>query len=96
MQGPIGTTDGFSGYGFTSLPDVGVLQVSDDSITWHDVVTLAPMYRSQGGYFVRTNAFPATTGNGWRVKNADGTCCYEGQGGGGLKEWHVGSAAKID
>ena len=96
MQGPIGTTDGFSGYGFTSLPDVGVLQVSDDSITWHDVVTLAPMYRSQGGYFVRTNAFPATTGNGWRVKNVDGTCCYEGQGGGGLKEWHVGSAAKID
>ena len=97
MQGPMETTDGFSGYGFTPLPDVGVLQVSDDSITWRDVVRLAPMYRSQGGYFVRTNAFPATPGKGWRVKYPDGSCSYEGQSGGaGIKEWHVGSAAKID
>ena len=96
MQGPIGKSDGFSGYGFTPLPDIGMLQVSDDSITWHDVVRLAPMYRSQGGYFVRTNAFPATKGKGWRVRHADGSCSYEGQAGGGLKEWHVGSASKID
>ena len=89
MQGPMQTTGGFCGYGFTPLPDVGVLQASDDSLTWRDVVTLAPMYRSQGGYFVRTNAFPATDGRYWRVRYADGTA-------GDLKEWHVGSAAKID
>ena len=97
MQGPIEATGGFSGYGFTSLPDVGMLQVSDDSVSWHDVVCLSPMYRSQGGYFVRTNAFPATTGKGWRVKHADGSCSYEQQSSGaGIKEWHLGSAAKID
>ena len=89
MQGPIQTADCFSGYGFTPLPDVGVLQASDDSLTWRYVVTLAPMYRSQGGYFVRTNAFPATSGRYWRVRYAEGTT-------GDLKEWHVGSAAKLD
>lgn len=89
MQGPMQTAGDFNGYGFTPLPDVGVLQASDDSLTWRDVVTLAPMYSSQGGYFVRTNTFPATDGRYWRVKYADDTA-------GNLKEWHVGNAAKID
>lgn len=89
MQGPLPHTGDFCGYGFTPQSDVGVLQASDDSLTWRDVVTLAPMYRSQGGYFVRTNAFPATEGRYWRVKYAEGAD-------GNLKEWHVGSAAKLD
>ena len=76
----------FSGYGFETLPDIGTLQVSDDSTTWRDVVTLQPMYRSQGGYFVRTNAFPATEGRYWRIN-------YTGDV--RLKEWHVGSEAKL-
>ena len=59
MQGPL-PGEGFSGYGFKALPDIGTLQVSDDSTEWRDVVTLQPMYASQGGYFVRTNAFPPT------------------------------------
>lgn len=104
MQGPLAphATNGgrggsdFCGYGFTLLPNVGILQVSDDSTNWHDVVSLAPMYRSQGGYFVRTNAFPATTGSCWRIKHTDGSYSYEGQGGNDLVEWHVGSAAKMD
>lgn len=88
MQGPIAAQPGtFSGYGFTPLPNVGALQVSDDSITWRHVATLQPMYRSQGGYYVRTNAFPATAGRYWRIDYAD-----EAR----LKEWHVGSAAKLD
>jgi hypothetical protein len=77
----------FTGYGFEMLPDIGTLQVSDDSTTWRDVVTLQPMYRSQGGYFVRTNAFPATEGRYWRIN-------YTGDA--RLKEWHVGSAARLD
>lgn len=77
----------FTGYGFTTLPDIGTLQVSDDSTAWRDVVTLQPMYRSQGGYFVRTNAFPATEGRYWRINYAGDTK---------LKDWHVGSEAKLD
>ena len=89
MQGPLPlpASGGFTGYGFTELPDVGILQVSSDSIVWRDVVTLQPMYRSQGGYYVRTNAFPATAGRYWRVN-------YTGEA--RLKEWHVGSAALYD
>ena len=88
MQGPLETAHGeFSGYGFTPLPDIGSLQVSDDSISWHDVVTLKPMYRSQGGYFVRTNSFPATSGRFWRIN-------YTGEA--RLKDWHIGSEAMLD
>ena len=88
MQGPLAAPSGvFTGYGFSPLPDIGTLQVSDDSIVWRDVVSLQPMYRSQGGYFVRTNAFPATEGRYWRVN-------YTGEA--RLKDWHVGSDAKLD
>ena len=98
MQGPIVSEKGivksekfataeFTGYGFETLPDIGTLQVSNDSLSWRDVVTLQPMYRSQGGYFVRTNAFPATEGRYWRINYTGDTR---------LKEWHVGSAPKLD
>ena len=88
MQGPIETVHGsFSGYGFTHRPDIGTLQVSDDSTTWRDVVSLQPMYNSQGGYFVRTNAFPDTKGRYWRIN-------YAGEV--SLKDWHIGSEALYD
>ena len=87
MQGPLSASTEFTGYGFETLPDIGTLQVSDDSTTWRDVVTLQPMYRSQGGYFVRTNAFPATEGRYWRINYTGDTK---------LKDWHVGSEAKLD
>ena len=87
MQGPVSATAEFTGYGFETLPDIGMLQVSDDSTTWRDVVTLQPMYRSQGGYFVRTNAFPATEGRYWRINYTGDTK---------LKEWHVGNQAMLD
>jgi hypothetical protein len=98
MQGPgiVGGDGGFSGYGFKALPDVGMLQTSDDSISWSDVVTLQPMYRSQGGYPVRTNAFPATAGRYWRVKHDNGTIDYEGQSSGNIREWHIGDEALLD
>lgn len=98
MQGPglVGDDGSFSGYGFKSLPDVGTLQVSDDSISWRDVVTLQPMYRSLGGYPVRTNAFPATAGRFWRIRHYDGTFDYEGQASGDIREWRVGDEALLD
>lgn len=87
MQGPLSASVDFTGYGFETLPDIGTLQVSDDSTTWRDVVTLQPMYRSQGGYFVRTNSFPATEGRYWRINYTGDTR---------LKDWYVGSAPKLD
>ena len=86
MQEP-GKSKTFIGAKFVTLPDIGVLQVSDDSITWRDVVNLQHMYSSQGGYTIRTNAFPATKGKYWRIN-------YFGDI--RLKEWNVGSEAKAD
>lgn len=77
----------FTGYGFNTLPDIGTLQVSNDSMEWCDLIRLKPMYSSQGGYYLRTNAFPATEGRFWRIH-------YTGEK--RLKEWHVGSEAKLD
>lgn len=86
MQEP-GMSKTFIGAKFVTLPDIGVLQVSDDSITWRDVVNLQHMYSSQGGFPIRTNAFPATKGKYWRVN-------YFGDI--RLKEWSIGSEAKAD
>lgn len=86
MQEP-GKSKSFIGAKFVTLPDIGVLQVSDDSVTWKDVVNIRHMYSSQGGYPIRTNAFPATKGKYWRVK-------YFGDI--RLKEWSIGSEAKAD
>lgn len=86
MQKP-GPRGVFGGYGWVDLPQVGTLQASDDSVTWRDILTIEPMYRSQGGYFRRTNAFPATAARYWRV-NYTGTAR--------LREWAVGEEAMLD
>ena len=86
MQEP-GKSKSFIGAKFVTLPDIGVLQVSDDSITWTDVVNIQHMYSSQGGYPIRTNAFPATKGKYWRIN-------YFGDI--RLKEWSIDSEAKAD
>ena len=98
MQGPglVGDDGSFSGYGFKTLSDVGILQMSDDSLKWHDVLTLQPMYRSQGVFPLRTNAFPATAGRYWRIKHNNGTFDYEGQASGDIREWSVGKEALLD
>ncbi|MBO7591856.1 MAG: hypothetical protein J6T00_00595 [Bacteroidaceae bacterium] len=91
MQRPTDKTasaGAFSGYGFETLPDVGVLQTSNDSITWRDVVSLEPMYNSQGGYRIRTTAFQPTEGHYWRVRYTEGSRP--------LTWWYVGSEPKMD
>lgn len=88
MQRPHkGSEPGFQGYGFISRPDIGVLQASNDSITWRDIIPLSHMYSSQGGYPIRTNSFPAVAARYWRIK-------YNGSD--TLRSWHLGGAAKMD
>ena len=87
MQRPGDPPGTFGGYGFVSLPDIGVLQASNDSVTWRDVTSLRPMYNSQGGYRIRTTAFPATEGRYWRIR-------YHGAD--SLRWWRVGSAPLMD
>jgi hypothetical protein len=94
MQRPGDRRGEFSGYGFEAREDIGVLQTSDDSTVWRDVVSLAPMYNSQGGYRVRTTAFPPTRGRYWRVKyHRSGTLQSQSDS---LRWWHVGSEPKMN
>lgn len=86
MQIP-GESETFMGAKYNAMPDIGTLQVSDDSLSWRDVVTLENMYSSQGGYYTRTNAFPATRGKYWRIN-------YKGNV--RLKNWSVGDEALVD
>lgn len=86
MQIPSCSTE-FIGAKFMHLPDIGILQASDDSVTWRDVLTIKNMYSSQGGYPIRTNSFAATQGKYWRVNYTSDTR---------LREWHVGADALLD
>lgn len=91
MQRPdndsVGGNGEFGGYGFSRLPDIGVLQVSDDSVAWRDVMSIKPMYSGQGVYPLRTNAFVPTSGKYWRV-------VYSGAD--TLRYWTVGAEAKLN
>lgn len=86
MQKP-GDKGKFDGYGWKDYPNIGTLQVSDDSVTWRDIITIEPMYGGHGGYFHRTNAFQATSGKYWRVH-------YTGET--RLRKWSVGPEAMLD
>ena len=86
MQAP-GPRGEFSGMGWKKRDPVGMLQCSRDSLSWKDVVELAPMYSSQGTYPVRTEAFGATEAEYWRIN-------YYGEE--RLKEWSVGPEALLD
>lgn len=98
MQGPglVGEDSVFSGYGFKPSHDSGILQTSNDSMLWHDVTALQPMYRSQGVYPVRTQSFEAVAGRYWRILHRDGSCDYEGQASGDIRAWSVGFEALAD
>ena len=98
MQRPGDRSGAFSGYGFENLPDIGMLQASHDGQTWRDVTNLEPMYNSQGGYRIRTTAFPPAGEKFWRIRYADGTFDYgeEASQGQPLQWWRLGSEARID
>lgn len=67
---PLAQTDPtrFFGCGFRELPDVGVLEVSDDGVAYRTVCTLPPKYRNMGGLRQQTVAFPAVTGRFFRLR----------------------------
>lgn len=67
MNEPCDPQDDFCGNNFTLLPPLGELEVSDDSMTWHKVTTLAPCYRMQSLRKNFTISFPAATGRFFRL-----------------------------
>lgn len=71
MNEPCDPQDDFCGNNFTLLPPLGELEVSDDSVTWHKVVTLKPCYRMHSLRPNFTVSFPATTGRYFRLNLHD-------------------------
>ncbi len=57
----------FFGCGYSELPDIGVLEVSDDGTSYRPVCNLRPRYRNLGGVKHQTIAFPATRGRYFRL-----------------------------
>ena len=57
----------FFGCGFRELPDIGVLEVSDDGTNYRKVCDLHPKYQNLGGVRQQTVAFPTVTGRYFRV-----------------------------
>ena len=60
-------TTRFYGCGFRELPDIGVLEVSDDGIHYRHVCNLRPRYQTLGGVKQQTVAFPTTRGRYFRI-----------------------------
>ena len=57
----------FYGAGFREVPDIGLLEVSQDGEHYTKVCALHPRYRSLGGVKQQTVAFPAATGRYFRL-----------------------------
>ena len=57
----------FYGCGFRELPAIGVLEASDDGVTYRKVCRLRPRYRNMGGVKQQTIAFPTTRARYFRV-----------------------------
>lgn len=71
MNIPCDPQDDFCGDSFQLLPPLGELEVSDDGVTWHKAVTLAPCYRMQSLRPNYTISFPAVTGRYFRLNLHD-------------------------
>ncbi len=57
----------FYGCGFKELPDIAVLEASDDGIHYKQVCNLHPRYQNLGGVKQQTVAFPTTTARYFRI-----------------------------
>ncbi len=57
----------FYGCGFSELPPIGVLEVSDDHVAYQKVCDLRPKYRNFGGLRQQTLSFPAVRGRYFRI-----------------------------
>ncbi|NOT93724.1 MAG: glycosyl hydrolase family 2 [Ferruginibacter sp.] len=68
MPGP--SSDDFYGYGYVKQPDLGQLEVSEDSITYTKVCDLKPMYESPT-WNQKTISFPPVKGKYFRLNLHD-------------------------
>ena len=57
----------FYGCGFRELPDIGVLEASDDGVDYRPVCKLRPKYQNLGGLRQQTIAFPTTCARYFRI-----------------------------
>jgi hypothetical protein len=67
MNYPCPPAPSFVGYGYTELPTMGELEVSDDGTNYRPICTLEPIYRDLDGSRNLTLAFPPTTGRYFRL-----------------------------
>lgn len=58
----------FYGCGFRELPDIGVLEVSDDGTSYRQVCQLHARYQNLGGVKQQTVAFPTVKGRYFRIR----------------------------
>jgi len=58
----------FYGCGFRELPDIGVLEVSDDGSSYRKVCLLHARYQNLGGVKQQTVAFPTVKGRFFRIR----------------------------
>lgn len=77
----------FSGAKFKEMPDIGVLEASDDSVHWRQVLSIPHMYSSQGGYPYRTLAFAPTSARYWRISTDQPQL---------IRQWGVSPVAMLD
>lgn len=63
----------FFGCGYRKLPNIGLLEVSDDGTHYRPVCKLRPRYQNLGGVKQQTIAFPTTRGRYFRVTLVDHT-----------------------
>ena len=57
----------FFGCGYRELPNIGLLEVSDDGTHYRPVCELRPRYQNLGGVKQQTIAFPTTRGRYFRI-----------------------------
>lgn len=67
MNSPCAPSDTFVGYGYTKLPMMGELEVSDDGVNYRTVCALEPIYRDLDGSRDLTLSFPAVSGRYFRL-----------------------------
>ena len=63
----------FFGCGYRELPNIGLLEVSDDGTHYRPVCELRPRYQNLGGVKQQTIAFPTTRGRYYRITLTDRT-----------------------
>ncbi len=61
-------SDTFTGTGYSVLPDLGQLEVSDDGVSYSRVCGIAPVYRAHSSWRRKTVSFPAATGRHFRLR----------------------------